>query len=221
MLDERLRCVASMVRRGSRVADIGTDHAYLPVALVQSGHCPAAIASDIRKGPTDAARRSVSRAGLTEQIDIRLGSGLSTVAPDEVEDIVIAGMGGETIVSVLSDAPWIKDAQYHLIIQPMTRAEILRRYLWEQGFSIDRECVVSQGRHCYTVMSVNYTGTPCMMEPALWYIGRILPQEGDRYLNRVCERLKKQQQAKPNEQRATCLRRIEQYRNGSWMPWKE
>ena len=96
-LDKRISAVAALVRQDSRLADIGTDHAYLPVYLVQAGVCPSAIASDIGAGPLDAARRTVTENGLTSEIALRLGNGLATVSAGEVEDIAIAGMGGETI----------------------------------------------------------------------------------------------------------------------------
>ena len=96
-LDKRLSAVAALVRQGSRLADIGTDHAYLPVHLVQSGVCPSAIASDIGAGPLDAARRTVTENGLTSEIALRLGDGLATVLAGEVEDIAIAGMPARKI----------------------------------------------------------------------------------------------------------------------------
>ena len=83
MLDDRLLCAASLVRPGSRVADIGTDHAYLPLYLVEQGLCPSAIASDVRPGPADSARRHVSEAGLSDRIAVRLGDGLVGIAPDD------------------------------------------------------------------------------------------------------------------------------------------
>lgn len=118
MLDIRLQKVAALVRPGSRLADIGTDHAYLPTALVQRGVCPTAIASDVRPGPVQAARRTVEAAGLNDKIDVRLGDGLEPIRPDEAEDIVIAGMGGETIAAILAAAPWVKDGRYRLICSP-------------------------------------------------------------------------------------------------------
>ena len=135
-LDKRLSAVAALVRQGSRLADIGTDHAYLPVHLVQSGVCPSAIASDIGAGPLDAARRTVTENGLTSEIALRLGDGLATVKAGEVEDVAIAGMGGETIVAILEAAPWVQNEGIRLILQPMTRAEDLRRWLLTHGFTI-------------------------------------------------------------------------------------
>ncbi len=221
MLDPRLQTVASFVRKDSRLADIGTDHALLPCDLVAKGHCPHAIASDIRKGPVEAASRSVSAAGLSATVDIRLGAGLDTVAAEEVDDIVIAGMGGETIAQILSDAPWTQNRRYRLILQPMTRAERLRRFLFEQGYCIEQEQIVDDGKHSYTVLCVAYSGQRLAPEDALCYVGKVPLPQGDRYLERICHRLEKQQQARPDDTIKNTLTRIEAYRRGEWTPWEE
>lgn len=220
MLDIRLQTVADYVRRGSRLADIGTDHALLPTFLVEEGRCPSAIASDIRKGPAEAARRTVRESKLEKQIEVRLGDGLSTVRQDEVEDIVIAGMGGETIADILKQAPWVQHPRYRLILQPMTRAERLRRYLFETGFSIEQETVVSDEHHCYTVLCVAYTGQILQPEEALCYVGKISPTDGVAYLKRVCRRLQKQADACPNEEIGLCIQQIHAYLQGEWNPWE-
>ena len=116
MLDPRLLCVAKHIRRGSVLADIGTDHARLPVYLVEQGICPRAIASDLRRGPAEAARKTIRAAGLSETIEVRLGDGLTTVAAGEAGDIAIAGMGGETIAAILDACPWLQDPRYHLCL---------------------------------------------------------------------------------------------------------
>ena len=187
-LDKRLSAVAALVRPGSRVADIGTDHAYLPVHLVEAGICPSAIASDIGAGPLEAARRTVEAAGLTAQISCRLGNGLATVAPDEVEDIAIAGMGGETIAAILGAAPWVKEARLRLILQPMTHAEDLRRWLLQIGFSVLEEHLIRDGRHLYPVLAAEHTGTPVEDELAC-YAGFFEAEEGRPYRRHMAEHL--------------------------------
>ena len=189
MLDARLRQVAAFVRQGSRLADIGTDHAFLPVELVKSGRCTYAVASDVRVGPVAAATRTVSEAGLQDKIAIRLGDGLSTVSEDEVDDIVIAGMGGETIAMILAAALWVNNGRYRLILQPMTRAEKLRRYLWESGFAILAEEVVHDGRHWYTVIHTAYTGEICHPREVDCHIGKTRHAG---YWENVKKRLQKQ-----------------------------
>ena len=138
-----------------------------------------------------------------------------------MDDIVIAGMGGETIAQILDDDPWVKQERIRLILQPMTRAQYLRRYLFEQGFTIETELPVSDARHCYTVMAVRYTATPFIPDEALCYVGKLPLPAGEDYLSRIVTRLKKEQAAHPQESVATCLEKIESYRRGEWDPWRE
>lgn len=188
-LDKRLSAVAALVRQGSRLADIGTDHAYLPVYLVQSGVCPSAIASDIGAGPLDAARRTVTENGLTSEIALRLGDGLATVSAGEVEDIAIAGMGGETIAAILKAAPWVQNEGIRLILQPMTRAEDLRRWLLTHGFSVLEEHLITDGRHLYPVLATEYTATPVCEDEVAIYGGFFTPEEGRPYRQMMVEHL--------------------------------
>ena len=188
-LDKRLSAVAALVRQGSRLADIGTDHAYLPVHLVQAGVCPSAIASDIGAGPLDAARRTVTENGLTREIALRLGDGLSTVKADEIDDIAIAGMGGETIAAILEAAPWVKDTRLRLILQPMTRAEDLRRWLLRNGFSVLEEHLITDGRHLYPVMAAEYTAAPFCENEVLIYGGFFTAEEGRPYRQMMAQHL--------------------------------
>lgn len=188
-LDKRLSAVAALVRQGSRLADIGTDHAYLPVYLVQSGVCPSAIASDIGAGPLDAAYRTVTENGLTSEIALRLGDGLATVTAGEVEDIAIAGMGGETIAAILEAAPWVQNEGIRLILQPMTRAEDLRRWLLTHGFSVLEEHLIIDGRHLYPVMAAEYTAAPACVDEVAVYGGFFTAEEGRPYRRMMAEHL--------------------------------
>jgi len=193
-LDARLTAVAALVREGSRVADIGTDHALLPVWLVRTGRCPAAVASDIRQGPAAAARRQVEKAALSDRISVRVGDGLAPLAPGEAEDIVIAGMGGETVAEILAAAPWVRNKAYHLVLQPMSKPEKLRQFLWENGFSILSEQIVPEGDRLYSVMSVAFTGEILTPSSGDCFLGRIpRTDEGAGYLKkqrgRILERL--------------------------------
>jgi len=221
MLDPRLRLAADFVREGSRVADIGTDHAHLPIALVQEGRCPSAIASDIRQGPVANARRNVDEAGLGDVISVRLGNGLQTVSPDETDDILILGMGGETIAAILDDAPWVRSPHYRLILQPMTRAEKLRAYLFENGFALHPETVTCVGGHWYTVLCAEYSGVRTEATASLCFVGRVPATTGDGYLQTVETRLQHGQDAHPTEDGAVCLRDVQRYRCGEWRPWEE
>ncbi len=186
----RLGAVAALVRKGRRVADIGTDHALLPVWLVHNGHCPSAVASDIGEGPAAAARRTVAGAGLEKAVAVRVGDGLQPVLPDEVDDIVIAGMGGETIAEILADAPWVADTRFHLVLQPMSKPERLRVFLAENGFVTLEETVVAEGERLYTVMAVCYTGERRTLSYAEALLGRISrTAEGVRYVEKLGGRI--------------------------------
>ena len=181
MLDKRLSAVAALVRRGSTVADIGTDHAYLPVYLVQSGACPRAVAADLREGPLAAAREHVAAAGLSDVIDTRLGDGLSPLAPGEADDIVIAGMGGDTVADILAACDWVKDARYNLVLQPMTHPERLRAWLLQNGFVITAETPVWEGRRFYHVCAAQYADAAPVTDEAAWYIGRMTAADAAPY----------------------------------------
>ena len=188
-LDKRLSAVAALVRKGSRLADIGTDHAYLPVHLVEAGICPSAIASDIGAGPLEAARRTVTENNLTSEIALRLGNGIATVSAGEIDDIAIAGMGGETIVMILEAAQWVKDTYIRLILQPMTRAEDLRRWLLQNGFSILEEHLIIDGRHLYPVLAAEYTAAEPCADEVLIYGGFFTAEEGRPYRQMMAEHL--------------------------------
>ncbi len=157
-LKPRLNMAAEMVRQGSRVADIGTDHAYLPAALLLDGTIPFAIAADLRKGPLDNAQATVNHYGIADKVKLLRSNGLRNVMPDEVDDIVIAGMGGILISEILEDAPWVKDQKYKLILQPQSHDEVVRRWLWANGFEIIEQSSCIDDKKPYICMSAVFTG---------------------------------------------------------------
>ncbi len=152
-ISPRLRLLAGWVRPGARVADVGTDHAYLPVWLVLHGRVASAIASDLREGPLARARETGRTYGA-EGVDFRLCNGLSGIQPDEADTIVIAGMGGENIAAILASAPWTADGAHTLLLQPQTRAEDLRQFLSEHGYRIIREALVRDRGILYPCIEV-------------------------------------------------------------------
>ena len=141
-LQPRLQCLADLVPVGAKVADVGTDHGYLPVWLIQHGRVVRAIASDINEAPLCHARRTAERCGVTDWIDFRLCSGLDGIAPYETDTVVLSGMGGETIASILAAAPWTRDDDRLLLLQPMTKAEDLRCWLFDKGYTFTGERLV-------------------------------------------------------------------------------
>lgn len=170
-LSPRLAMVAAMVPRGTRLADIGTDHAYLPAALVEAGQIPGAIAADLRRGPLERARQTVLEQGLGEQIELRLCDGLSGIRPEEADTVVIAGMGGDTIAAILSAAPWTRERNTLLILQPMSTMDDLRRWLEGNGYAIDEEKIACEGETLYTAWRVR-AGKMEPLSPAQAAVGR-------------------------------------------------
>ncbi len=166
--------VADEVRSGKKVADIGTDHAYIPAYLTENGISPSAIAADIGVGPLENARKIVDSSDeLKEKITLRLSDGLKEIFPDEAEDIIIAGMGGILISEILTAAPWVKDETKRLILQPMSHAEDVRRYLCENGFEIIKEKASSDTKHCYVCIVAEFKNKPNDKTEAFYYKGLI------------------------------------------------
>ncbi len=177
-LNSRLQKIAEMVRKGDRVADIGTDHAYLPVYLIQNGIATSVFACDVADGPLENARKNINRTG-THGIVLRKGDGFSAVEPHEADTFVLAGMGGDLIVKLMDKTPWIRNGKYQLLLQPMTSVEDLRRYLCEHGFIIIEERAVrSQGR-VYTVIKTVFTGEVTLCEPLFYYLGKLTENIGE------------------------------------------
>ena len=168
MLTKRLAACAAQVTPAGVVCDVGTDHAYLPAELLQSGRCTRAVATDIHAGPLEAARRTLTEAGVLEQAELFLCDGLEQVQPAGITDVVIAGMGGETIVHILENCPWRR--QVHLILQPMTTIPDLRLWLAQQGFGWSEQ-VVQEGKKFYVILSARHTGTVRTLSPLEQEIG--------------------------------------------------
>lgn len=163
ILSARLQTVADLIPRGCRVADIGTDHAYLPIWLVQNKIASFAAACDVNRGPLEHARRSAAQYGVEAQLSFRLGDGLACIAPGEVDTIVIAGMGGETMISILEAAPWTNAPEFHLLLQPQTKAELLRPWLAAHGYRFQVERLVYENHTYFPIMSMRGGGEACAL----------------------------------------------------------
>lgn len=164
-LDARLAAAAAYVRPGSTVADIGCDHGKLSAWLAGSGRCPLVFACDLREGPLQKARETC--APWADRVVFRLGSGLKVLAPGEAQDIVIAGMGAETIMEILDAAPWVFYGRYNLILVPATKHSLLRRWLARRGFALQSETLCTAAGRWYAVMNARYTGI-CAEPTGLW-----------------------------------------------------
>ena len=171
-LSGRLKACCNFIAPGDRVADIGCDHGYLGIYLLKNNIASAVIASDINEGPLQSALRNSEKFGVRDRMSFHLSDGVKNI-PQDFDVLVCSGMGGDTMVSILSAAPWLKNNQYRLILQCQSKTPLLRQYLHENGWQIAEEQVLRDGRFLYTVMEViPYGGHPltpgeCYFPPAL------------------------------------------------------
>lgn len=157
-----------MVRQGNTVADIGTDHAYLPAFLVLNSISPKALACDVRKGPLNNALKTVEQYGINDKITLRLSDGFDEIEPFEAQDFIMCGMGGTLMEELVSRTDWLKDSSKRLIVQPQSHAEDIRRYFIENGFEILFEDACIDSGKIYCAMAAEYTG--CIKERPVSYI---------------------------------------------------
>lgn len=193
-LDARLSAVAGLVRENSILADIGTDHAYLPVYLIENHIIKSAIASDIGKGPLLNAQKTVEKYDYTDKIQLRLSDGLKSFQPNEVNEISVAGMGGLLISEFIENTEWLKNDEIHLILQPMTHVEELRKTLFDNGFVIEKEVVAKDGDKLYIILSAYYYSDATAYTDLDLIVGR-LPYNNDdlskEYLNKIYDKYNK------------------------------
>ena len=182
ILDTRLRAAADMVPQGARLADIGSDHAYLPIALCLENKIKFALASDINEGPVGAAVANIQKNGLSDRIVAVRADGLDQTKDFDPDCITILGMGGELIVSILDKADWVKDEKITLVLQPMTHPEILAKYLAAKGFEVKDEKIVRDGTRddrIYRIICANFDGKERELTEGEALVGRINIDRGD------------------------------------------
>lgn len=171
-ISQRLLACCGYIVPGARVADVGCDHGYLAIYLLQSGLASQVYASDIRPGPLDSAKRNGKKYGVSEKIAYFLSNGIRDV-PRDFDTLVCAGMGADVMISILDAAPWLQNDHYKLILQCQSKTPLLRKYLSETGWRICRERVLKDGRFLYTVMEAVWapgsvlTPGQCYVSPAL------------------------------------------------------
>lgn len=156
VLSPRLKAIAAMVEDGSRLADIGTDHGYLPIWLLEEGKIPLAIAMDVREGPLLRAGAHVEEHGLSDRVSLRLGDGFSALSPEEADGAVIAGMGGPLTIRILEGGRKTAKSLRYLVLSPQSELQAVRRYLLEQGYGILAEDMVLDEGKYYTVIKAAY-----------------------------------------------------------------
>ena len=154
-LSPRLLSCSSFVCAGDRVADIGCDHGYLGIYLLTEGIASAVIAADVKEGPLESALRNAEKYGVKDRMSFYLSDGVQNI-PRDFDVMVCAGMGADTMISILEAAPWLKSSAYRLILQCQSKTPMLRQYLDAKGWRIGEETVLRDGRFLYTVMEVLY-----------------------------------------------------------------
>ena len=152
-LSKRLQACCGFIHPGDRVTDIGCDHGYLSIHLLREGIASYVIAADINEMPLQSAIRNANKFGVQENISFHLSDGAKSI-PKDFDTMVCAGMGADTMISILDAAPWLRSSAYRLVLQCQSKTPMLRQYLSENGWSIARETVLRDGRFLYTVMEV-------------------------------------------------------------------
>lgn len=155
-MNKRLELIASILPHGRGFADVGTDHGYLPVYMAQHGYSGKIIASDINEGPLSTAVASARQAGVEDRICFRLCDGLDGCGSEDLDTVVIAGMGGDTICGILDRADWVVSRDILLILQPMTKAEVLRYWLTNNDFAICGEWLIEENGEIYQILSARF-----------------------------------------------------------------
>lgn len=171
-ISQRLLACCDYVSPGAVVADVGCDHGYLSIHLLETGLARQVYASDIRPGPLDSAVKNAAKFGVSQHISFFLSDGVQAL-PRDFDTLVCAGMGADVMISILEKAPWLRDERYRLILQCQSKTPMLRRYLSQTGWTIRREQVLRDGRFLYTVLEALWgPGEPltpgqCHVSPAL------------------------------------------------------
>lgn len=188
-ISKRLEAAASFARQGARIADVGTDHAYLPIYLLLTDRITGAVASDINIGPVERARENIYSFGAENKISLLLTDGLFGIEEYAPDDIFILGMGGELIVDIVSSAKWLKNPNLRLVLQPMTHPEAVREYLSQNGFSIIDELLVKEEK-IYQIICAEYSGEKENLDACELMLGKINIQKNTELLGELLERTK-------------------------------
>ena len=174
-LSKRLSIIAGLIKEGSSVCDVGTDHGYLPAFLYLSGKAKKVIATDINEKPLLSARKNLDRLGASG-VELFLCDGLADVEDQNVDTVVIAGMGGEVISGIIDRAQFLRDGSVTLILQPTTAAKGLRQFLAKNGFTVERETAIEENGKIYSIMLVRFTGKEYELSQVQALIGILKPE---------------------------------------------
>ena len=179
-MSNRLELIASFVKNGIGVADVGTDHGYIPVMLVKRGYKGNIIATDINEGPLNKAKQSLIEAGCEEAVELILCNGLDGCESEKIDTIIVAGMGGDTITGILDRAEWCAREDIKLILQPVTKPEILRYWLVNNDFRITNEAQAEENGTVYQIICA-VPGRDCRYKDSELFIGRYDLIKGSTY----------------------------------------
>ncbi len=177
-LSKRLSLIADFVNEGSSVCDVGTDHGYLPAFLYLSGKCKSVTATDINEKPLQSARKNLDRLNANG-VRLILCDGLSGVEQEDIDTVIIAGMGGEVISGIIDRCAFVHSDKVSLILQPTTAAKELRIFLSKNGFCVEKEQAIKENDKIYSVMLVRYTGEEYTVLETQAVIGKLKPDSAD------------------------------------------
>lgn len=190
VLSRRMQALAEMVTPGSLLADVGCDHGFISIYLVQHGICPGVLAMDINPGPLQRAREHVAACGLEKYIDIRLSDGLSALEPGEADSLLCAGMGGRLMQRILTQGREKAAAMRELILQPQSEIAGFRRFLREEGYVVRQEKIIVEDGKYYPMMRVAFAGKRQKTEPSRGQ--QVLEPQAQRLADKFGERLLKE-----------------------------
>lgn len=169
-ISTRLKAIASLVDECDEIADIGTDHGYLPIFLIKNHVCKKAIASDINKGPVERAKENIEKEGLEDTIICRLGPGMTTIKPHEVDCAIIAGMGGNLIRDIIQQDKEVFKSLKYLILQPVQNPDVLREYIYDSGYEIlEEELCIDENKY-YEIIKVKFDEKPQKPDPIYYEV---------------------------------------------------
>lgn len=214
-LSPRLQMCCSFVAPGSRIADVGCDHGYLSIWLLTHGIARSAIAADINQQPLLSAVGNAEKFGVRDKMEFYLSDGVAAV-PRDFDTLICAGVGADTMVSILSAAPWLQNGNYKLILQCQSKTPMLRRYLSESGWRIARESVLRDGRFLYTVMALDREPAQ-PLTPGQWHFSPALlenpTKETAEYYRRTLGKLRLAVAGRADPLDVTALNELETLQN--------
>lgn len=187
IISKRLKLISNLVTGVDTMVDVGTDHGYVPIDLLKNNKIKFAIASDINKGPVEKARKNLEGNNFKDKVDCRLGSGLKTVKPGEVEAAVIAGMGGNLIRDILEESKDVFKKLKYAIVQPVQNPEVLRAYLYSSGCEILDEWIIYDEEKYYEILKIKWAENVVEVEPIYYEVSKKLLEKNDQVYKEYLE----------------------------------